>query len=146
MSEPDYRGKLLSDEPGLQIYEDNDPYITGLNSDMDAIESDPVHLRSTLKKKGYTIELNQKTASIRDAYPRDEFTLIKRSTRHNCYLVRWYTPPFEVLSAYDDVTMDTTEAVEEYYAMRRNSGVITTANSYDELLEKLESIKGASSS
>ncbi|AMO66919.1 recombinase family protein [Zhongshania aliphaticivorans] len=143
-SEPDYRGKLLRDEGGFQVYENNDPYLNSVNSDIDAIESDPIHLRSSLKRRGYAIELNQKTASIRDAYPRGEFTLIKRSTRHNCYLVRWYTPPFEILSAEDEETKYPIEEDERFFAMRRNCGVIAAASSYEELLETLESITEAS--
>jgi DNA invertase Pin-like site-specific DNA recombinase len=57
------------------------------------IDSDPVYLRESLKAVGYKILIKGNEATVPSAFPHEQkFTLIKRSTRHNCYLLKHYVP------------------------------------------------------
>lgn len=62
---------------------------------IDEIKNDPVYLRKSLQNVGYKIFINGNEATVPAESPSGQrFTLIKRSTRHNCYLLEHYIPAY----------------------------------------------------
>jgi DNA invertase Pin-like site-specific DNA recombinase len=95
------------------------------------LAEDPIQLRETLKRSGYRIVLDGSTATV-SPFPEisGQFHLIRRSTKHSCYLVR------------ADVGQEQEEWAGQYFLAIDRMGVIAVCHSeadLEELLSKPES-------
>ena len=111
------------------------------NEEVDDITSDPITLRETLKKCGFRIEGSGNTMRANLELDDWHFTKLRRSTRHQCYIVRVNTPDIQGIDEEDDSIF--TEKGDEFYLAMDRQGQVASGWSEEQLMNRLESMHGA---
>lgn len=113
--------------------------ILDAHSHREALLDDPIALREALLNGPFRIKVSFREAEIRGDLRDMKFTLLRRSTRHNCYLIRLEMPGVE-LENWDN-TFSVYESNDEHIAVDRH-GIRARGKSEDALLAALENQKG----
>lgn len=125
---------LVDDNVDTQSF--SDEVIDNTNAKMESIVSDPIYYRESLKKSGYKILIdgNKMTSNTHSA-DRKEIELLRRSTKHKCYILKVENVEHEVF----DEGSDTFEKVDSecFYIAINRFGVLETDESESALVEKL---------
>ncbi|WP_075880276.1 recombinase family protein [Vreelandella massiliensis] len=106
------------------------------------IVSDSIYLRETLKKSAYEILGNDDTMVVKTG-PSNfvEFTLVRRSQKYACYIVKRYTPAYSIPLA-DDESVDVSHKEETVFFAVNYKGIIVSSSDESRLLNELEKRDG----
>tara|TARA_R110001592_G_scaffold270153_1_gene536451 strand:- start:5222 stop:6889 length:1668 start_codon:yes stop_codon:yes gene_type:complete len=106
------------------------------NSQIDEIRKDPIRYREQLKKTNFRIKVYKKSLKVNSPPPDNPTVeLVRRSTRHNCYVLKITTPAYEI---FDEGT-DEFDLVEPsfFYAAVDRAGVRATGYTEEHLIHRL---------
>ncbi|WP_375192533.1 recombinase family protein [Marinobacter sp.] len=114
----------------------SDQIMESTNSQIDDIIKDPILYRERLKKTSFRLNVYKKKLKV-NSLPPDNPTieLLRRSTRHNCYILKITTPAYEIF----DEDSDQLEWVkpESMYAAVDRKGERATGYTEEHLIHKL---------
>lgn len=113
-------------------------FIEKANEEQYKLASDPIYLRETLKKLSYEILGNNDTMIIETGPANKiEFTLVRRSQKYSCYIVKQSTPEHTIPIAFDESVFVPYEEEIVFFAVNRE-GIITSSPSEKQLISELE--------
>lgn len=114
-----------------------DRLIEVANEEQYKLASDPIYLRETLKKTSYAILGNHESMIVETGPAKlIEFTLVRRSQKHLCYIVKQRTPE-HTIPMYDDESVVVNYEEEIIFFAVNYEGIITSFASEHELLIQL---------
>ncbi|SPJ32688.1 recombinase family protein [Kushneria phyllosphaerae] len=117
-----------------------DTIVDNANLDLEEYLTDPVAMREQLLKTDYRIRMAGKVVTVNVGPAGSErYEIVRRTTRHKCYILKHTVPEHQLLDESDDEWHTVPESVR-YYALNRN-GCLTSADSEDDLVERLEMIR-----
>lgn len=121
---------------------DESPDQDELNAINDMVRADPTYIRQLLQKLNYRIIIKGKTATV-ESGPANliQLELLKRSTRYNCYLLKYTLPEYSIESANEDGKFYEYEEEITYQAVDNNGFIINCGdlNGLEEFLERRKS-------
>jgi len=113
-----------------------------LNAICDTLDGDPVYRRGLLAKAGYSIKGCGDMMTV-EAGPANEliYTLVKRSTKHNCYFVEEFTAAHSMFEMTADVVEDYPEQRIKMAISRDGVVYSCEADTWDEFEKRLADFK-----